>query len=53
MKKKQQISKDQILKMERAISRELEISNGMRQCHHKVHKSAKTYTRKSKHKIEY
>ena len=53
MKKEQRISKEQILRIERAVSRNVEIASGMRQCHHRVHRSAKTYTRKEKHRIEY
>jgi hypothetical protein len=43
------ITKEQILKMERKIRREIELENNLRPrpC---VHKSKKTYTRKRKHK---
>lgn len=44
------ITKDQILKIDRAISRNIEIANGMRINHNNVFKSKKTYTRKLKHK---
>lgn len=44
------LEKDQILKIERSVSRDMEIASGLRVCHHKVHKSAKTYTRKEKHR---
>lgn len=50
MKNKQRISKEEILRIERCVSRDMEIANGMRQCHHRVHRSAKTYTRKIKHR---
>ena len=53
MKNKQRISKEEILKIERSVSRDMEIASGMRQCHHRVHRSAKTYTRKEKHKTQY
>lgn len=53
MKNKRHISKEEILRIERAVSREMEIASGMRQCHHRVHRSSKTYTRKSKHKQGY
>ena len=53
MKNKQRISKEVVLMIERSVSREMEIANGMRQCHHRVHASAKTYTRKEKHKTQY
>lgn len=49
------ISKEQILNMERKISRDIEIETNMRINHKRVHKSKKVYTRKIKHKnqLEY
>lgn len=45
------ISKEQILTMERAISRNIEIESGMRINHNKVHKSKKAYSRQENKKI--
>lgn len=53
MKNRQRISKEEVLRIERAVSRDMEIASGMRQCHHRVHASAKTYNRKSKHRCNY
>lgn len=53
MKNKQRITKEEILRIERSVSRDMELSSGLRQCHHRVHRSAKTYTRKNKHKEQY
>ena len=39
------LQKDQMLTMDRAISREIELSNGLRINHHRVHKSKKAYDR--------
>lgn len=50
MKNEKRISKEEILRIERAVSRDMEIASGMRQCHHRVHRSSKTYTRKTKHR---
>lgn len=47
------IGQEEVLRIERSVSRDLEIASGLRQCHHRVHKSAKTYTRKEKHKLQY
>jgi hypothetical protein len=47
------IGREEVLRIERSVSRDLEIVSGLRQCHHRVHKSAKTYTRKEKHKLQY
>lgn len=47
------IRQEEILRIERSLSRDLEINSGLRKCHHRVHKSAKTYTRKEKHKTQY
>lgn len=44
------IIKNQILKIDRAISRANEIENGLRINHNRVHVSKKTYSRKLKHK---
>ena len=46
------ITKEQIMTMERASRRLAEIESGFIPTH-KVHKSAKAYTRKDKHKIKY
>lgn len=48
--KDMKISKEQILKMDRKASRDIELENNLRMSHHKVHRSKKTYTRKKKHK---
>ena len=48
--KDMKISKEQILKMDRKASRDIELENNLRMAHHKVHKSKKNYTRKKKHK---
>ena len=47
------ISKDKLRKIDKAASRRAEIEAGIRRPVAKVHKSAKSYTRKSKHKLEY
>lgn len=49
------VSKEQLLTMDRAISRSIELENGMRLNHHKVHKNKKAYSRKGKQafKLEY
>jgi hypothetical protein len=47
------IGQEEVLRIERSVSRDLEIKSGLRQCHHRVHKSVKTYTRKEKHKLQY
>lgn len=44
------ITKEQILKMDRAAMRQSDIDNGLNINHHRVFKSKKTYTRKVKHK---
>lgn len=48
--KDMKISKEQILKMDRKASRDIELENNLRMNHHKVHRSKKAYTRKKKHK---
>lgn len=53
MAKTLKISREQILKMERAIRRQEKIEArplGGFEATHKVHKSKKTYNRKTKHK---
>ena len=47
------IPKEQVLKMERASRRNTEIELGMRVSTNRVHKSVKSYTRKTKHKVKY
>jgi hypothetical protein len=47
------ITKDQILNIERTVRRNIEIEEGTRCNMNRVHKSAKTYTRKPKHKNEW
>ena len=47
------VSKEQMLIMDRAISRENEIQSGMRINHHRVHKSKKAYDRKRDRKINW
>lgn len=51
--KAMKITKDDILKMSKAASRQAEIELGMRRPTSKVHKSLKDYTRKPKHKVAY
>ncbi len=51
MKAKTKITKEQMLKMERAISRNIELENGLRINHHKVHKSKKSYNRQENKKL--
>ena len=51
MKAKTKITKEQMLKMERAISRTIEIESGMRINHNKVHKSKKSYNRQESKKL--
>ena len=47
------ITKDAQMKMNRAISREIELENNMRINHQRVHKSKKTYSRKNNKKINW
>ena len=49
--KNTKITKEQILKMERAISRKIELENNMRINYNKVHKSKKAYNRQESKKI--
>ena len=44
------ISKEQLLKQDRKINREIEIDLNLNINHHRVHKSQKSYTRKDKHR---
>lgn len=44
------LQKEEMLIMDRAISREIELDNGLRINHHRVHMSKKTYNRTQKHK---
>jgi hypothetical protein len=44
------ITAEQILNSERAIRREIEIENNLNICHHRVHRSKKTYSRKEKYR---
>lgn len=48
------ITRDQLLKSERKISREIELESSTGwTCMHKTHKSKKTYTRNPKYKTDY
>lgn len=48
------ITKDQIIKSRKKASREIEVQNSIGwTATHKVHKSAKNYTRKPKYKKDY
>ena len=51
MKAKTKITKEQMLKIERAARREAEIEFGLRVNHHKVHKSKKAYNRQESKKL--
>lgn len=51
MKAKTKITKEQILVIERAARRTVEIEFGLRVNHHKVHKSKKSYNRQENKKI--
>ena len=53
MKKKFHITEKDYIKVNKKVSREIEISLfGKSLSHHKVHKSKKLYSRKIKHKIK-
>ena len=52
-KQKIKISKEQVMKIERAARRTADIECGVPHFKHKAHKSAKDYTRKPKHKKSY
>jgi hypothetical protein len=45
------ITKEQVLKIERAISRNIELENGLRLNHNRVHKSKKSYNRQENKKV--
>ena len=45
------ITKEQILTMERATSRMIELENNLRINHHRVHKNKKAYSRQENKKI--
>jgi len=47
------IPKDKITRINKAAARKVEIESGLRRPVAKVHKSLKTYTRKSKHKSSF
>jgi hypothetical protein len=47
------IPKEQIRKIDKAAARRAEIEAGLRRPVSKVHKTAKSYTRKPKHKVAY
>jgi len=51
MKAKTKITKEQILVIERAARRNVEIELGLRVNHHKVHTSKKWYNRQESKKI--
>ncbi len=51
--KKIRITKEQLLQMERTARRESEIEAGISYNRHRVHKSAKSYTRKTKYKHDW
>lgn len=47
-------TKEDSMKVSRKVSREMELENSTGWvCKHKVHKSDKDYTRKTKHKLTY
>lgn len=50
---KMKITVDQQMTMNRAVSRDIEISSGMRINHHKVHKTAKDYNRQKAKRFEW
>lgn len=47
------ITSEQVMVMNRAISRDIEISNGMRINHHKAHKMKTDYNRKQAKRINF
>ena len=49
---KKKITLSDIILMDRKIRREIEIEMGMNSPSHRIHRSKKTYTRKSKHRHE-
>jgi hypothetical protein len=48
---KMKITKEQILVMERAVRRTIDIENGFKGCQHKVHKMATDYNRKQAKRV--
>lgn len=50
-KNKMKITKAQILVMERAVRRTIDIENGFKGCTHKAHKMATDYNRKQAKKV--
>jgi len=50
-KNKMAITKAQILVMERAVRRTIDIENGFKGCTHKAHKMATDYNRKQAKKV--
>jgi hypothetical protein len=46
------ITKEQLLKGERKVRREIDIEQGFKPMGHKVHKSKKQYNRKENKKVE-
>lgn len=52
-KNKMKITKEAVMVMNRAISRNLEIENGMRINHHKEHKMATDYNRKKEKRVNF
>jgi len=51
--KNMKITTEQIMVMNRKISRDIELENNLRINHHKVHKSKKAYNRKESKKINW
>lgn len=51
--KNMKITTEQIMVMNRKISRDIELENNLRINHHKVHKSKKAYNRKDNKKINW
>ncbi len=47
------ITKNDILKMSKTVSRQIDIDLGIRNPTSKVHKSLKDYSRNTKHKVAY
>lgn len=50
---KMKISKEQMMVMNRTISRNLELENGNRVNHHKAHKLATDYNRKKSKRVNF
>ena len=51
-KNKMKISKEQILLLNKKISRDIEIENHMNISHNRIHKSVKSYNRQKSKKVE-